>query len=79
MINNSSQVVGASCDSEGSCRASLWERNSATDLNDLIPSDSPLHLVFASWINDGGEIVGQAIDKKTGEPRAFLATPRRSR
>ena len=75
MINDARQVVGASCDHEFNCRAFLWERSVMTDLNELIPADSPLHLVFASWINDAGEIVGQAVDKKSGELRAFLASP----
>ena len=74
-INNSRQIAGASCDSDMNCRAFLWERNVMTDLNDLVPPDSPLELVFAGWINDLGEIVGQAVNKQTGELRAFLATP----
>lgn len=74
-INNSSQIVGASCDSDMNCRAFLWEKNVMVDLNDLIPADSPLQLVFPAWINDAGEIAGQAMDKKTGEFHAFLATP----
>jgi probable HAF family extracellular repeat protein len=75
MLNNSRQIVGASCDSDMNCRAVLWERDSITDLNELIPKDSPLELVFASWINDVGEIVGQAVNKETGQMHAFLATP----
>ncbi len=74
-INNSRQVVGASCDSEFNCRAMLWERYSMTDLNDLVPEDSPIYLVFATWINDAGEIVGWGVDKRTDEIRAFLASP----
>lgn len=74
-INNSRQVVGASCDAEFNCRAMLWERYSMTDLNDLVPEDSPIHMVFATWINDAGEIVGWGVDKRTDEIRAFLASP----
>jgi probable HAF family extracellular repeat protein len=74
-INNSRQVVGASCDAEFNCRAMLWERYSMTDLNDLVSEDSPIHMVFATWINDAGEIVGWGVDKHIGEIRAFLASP----
>ena len=74
-INNSRQVTGASCDIEFNCRASLWEKNVMVDLNDLIAEDSPLYLLFATAINDAGEIVGKAVVKETGELHAFLATP----
>jgi probable HAF family extracellular repeat protein len=47
-----------------------------TDLNTLIPADSPLYLVFAFQINDVGEIVGLGVTS-TSEPHAFLATPQR--
>jgi probable HAF family extracellular repeat protein len=47
-----------------------------TDLNSLIPADSKLYLAFAFGINDDGDIVGQAIEKSSGEVHAFLATPR---
>ena len=45
------------------------------DLNTLIPTDSPLYLLFAFDISDAGDIVGQALETTTGELHAFLATP----
>ena len=74
-INNSRQIVGASCDEAFNCRAFLWERNTMTDLNDLVPADASMYLVFATWINDVGEIVGWGIDKKTERTRAFVLRP----
>lgn len=74
-INSSSQVVGGSCDTDGNCRAFLWQNNKMMDLNDLIPADSPLYLIYALGINDAGEIVGVAAQNSTGYVRAFLATP----
>jgi probable HAF family extracellular repeat protein len=78
-INNNGQVVGASCVTadyiSGPCRAYLWQDDVMTDLNALIPSDSPWHLLIAYGINDIGQIVGQAMQKSTGEVHAFLATP----
>ncbi len=74
-INNDGQVVGASCDINGNCRAFLWQRGKMMDLNALIPGDSPLYLVFALDINDAGEIVGQGLDTTTGDLHAFLAVP----
>jgi hypothetical protein len=46
-----------------------------TDLNILVSEDSPIYMVFATWINDVGEIVGFGVDKKTDEVHAFLAQP----
>jgi hypothetical protein len=56
-------------------RAFLSDRYSMTDLNALVPEDSPLYLVFATWINDVGEIVGWGVGKNTEEIRAFVARP----
>lgn len=74
-INNSGQAVGASCDDMGNCRAFLFQNKAMTDLNSLIPADSPLYLAFALVINDAGEIAGQAMEKSTGAIHAFVATP----
>jgi probable HAF family extracellular repeat protein len=84
MINDGGQVVGSSCDTglDGNCRAYVWQylgpdapRTAITDLNTLIPSESPYFLISANAINDAGEIVGLAVDTRTGAPHAFLATP----
>jgi probable HAF family extracellular repeat protein len=74
-INNRGQVTGASCDDQGNCRAFLWENGVMTDLNDLVPADSPLYLAFAYSMNEAGHIAGMAIVTSTGEAHAFLATP----
>jgi probable HAF family extracellular repeat protein len=73
-INNKRQVVGFSIPGPlGSGRAFLWENGAMTDLNTLIPSDSPWYLLEATSINDAGQIVGWGtID---GNVHAFLATP----
>jgi probable HAF family extracellular repeat protein len=74
-INNNGQVIGASCDNMGNCRAFLWQNKAMMDLNALIPANSPLYLVFPEAINDSGEIVGLALQTSTGETHAFVATP----
>ncbi len=80
-INNNTQVVGGSCVDIASpnCRAFFWEKNVMSDLNDLIPPDSPLYLVYALGINDAGEIVGFASEKSSGEVHAYLASPIRGK
>ena len=58
-INSKDQVVGDSCPEEGSengCHAFLWENGVMTDLNTLIPPNSPVYLTVSNQINDEGEI-----------------------
>jgi probable HAF family extracellular repeat protein len=75
-INDRGEMVGASCDATLSvCRGYLWRGGAFTDLNDLIPTDSPLYIVLPFSINARGEIAGLAVLKSTGEPRVFIATP----
>ena len=75
-INDLGQVVGGSWDAEGNDRAYLWQNGVMTDLNTLIPPDSPLYLIEATGtINDLGQIAGIALQISTGEVHAFLATP----
>ena len=74
-INNKGEVVGGSCDDMGNCRAFLWQNNAMTDLNTLIPADSPLYLVLPWAVNDAGQIVGMGVVNSTGDVHAFIATP----
>jgi probable HAF family extracellular repeat protein len=77
-MNNSNQVVGASVSAPGPAtgnpRAYLWQHGVMTDLNTLIPADSPLYLLTAFNINDAGVIVGFGVTG-TGDIHGFLATP----
>ncbi|MCC6362654.1 MAG: hypothetical protein IT165_03970 [Bryobacterales bacterium] len=77
MINNSGQITGGSCDPDMNCRAFVWDPATTTmiDLNELAAGGPGLHLIFASWITEAGDVVGQAVDTKTGDLHAFLATP----
>jgi probable HAF family extracellular repeat protein len=59
--------------------AFLWQNGVMTDLNTLIPADSPLFLIEAAGtINSRGQIAGYALQTTTSEFHAFLATPRNS-
>jgi probable HAF family extracellular repeat protein len=77
-INDKAQVVGVSC-GVNNCRPFLGENGVMTDLNTLIPPNSPLYLTFGSGINDRGEITGTACVVSNGvctsEVPAFLAIP----
>jgi probable HAF family extracellular repeat protein len=76
-INNRSQVVGFSLDAIGST-AFLWQDGVIRDLNTLITTGSPLHLLAAYSINDEGEITGQGcIMPACTELHAYRATPKR--
>jgi probable HAF family extracellular repeat protein len=74
-INNRGQVTGVSIDPSGNPRAYLWQNGVMTDLNNLIPSDSPLHLMHGFSINSSGEIVGFAYNTETGNVDAYVAVP----
>ena len=90
-LNNRGEAVGLTADSNFNLRAWIWRGHTKTDLNTLIPKDSPLYLQDSSSINDSGQIVGQAIVKSScpvqsppawevnqfacTEIHAFLATP----
>jgi len=73
-INSKGQVVGGS-EGSGGERAYLWQNGVMTDLNTLIPPDSPFYLLEADAINDAGQIAGYIWVYSTGEVHAFLATP----
>jgi probable HAF family extracellular repeat protein len=74
-INNQSQIVGIFEDFAGdNTTGFLWENGVMTDLNTLIPPDSPLFLKEPVDINDSGEIVGFGL-LSDGEQRGFLLTP----
>ena len=73
-INDRGQVVGQSIGDSGS-RAFVYQDGAMTDLNALVPAESPV-LIYANDINDRGEIVGQAYDPESGDLVAFVAVPR---
>jgi probable HAF family extracellular repeat protein len=73
-INERGEIVGVSNDTDGNGRAFLWRNGLMSDLNTLVPSESPLYLVAAIGINDRGEIVGFGATEG-GDIHAFLASP----
>ncbi len=74
-INDRGQMVGASCDvTQATCRGYIWENGVMTDINELLPADSPLYVILPETINESGQIAGLAVVKSTGEVRAFVAT-----
>ncbi|HMH15807.1 MAG TPA: hypothetical protein VK578_22090 [Edaphobacter sp.] len=74
-INDRGEAVGFSVDgTTGNLRAFVWQNGEITDLNSLIPADSPLYLLMANIVNSRGEIVGLGLTS-TGEVHGFLAKP----
>lgn len=77
-INERRQVVGISCDADFlDCRAVIWEKGVAKDLNTLAANTFAPRLDQARDINDRGEITGRSIDA-AGVRRTFLAIPTRN-
>jgi len=75
-INDSGVIVGTMRAGGGpsNYHAYVYANGVATNLNSLIPSGSPLHLMYGRSINNAGHIVGTAIDAQ-GRQHAYLLTP----
>ncbi|MBV9265796.1 MAG: hypothetical protein JO061_06480 [Acidobacteriaceae bacterium] len=74
-LNNRRQIAGFAIDPNFNIRALLWEKGTYTDLNTLVPSESPLYLKQATSMNDAGQITGFAIVKSacaSQTPAAWL-------
>ena len=75
-INDAGEVGGLSLDATGTILTAFVVVNGVpTNLNTLIPPDSPLQLLTACGINDHGDITGQAQVKSTGEFVGYLLKP----
>jgi len=75
-INDAGEVGGVSIDSTFTIlRAFIVVNGVPTDLNTLVPADSPLQLLTACGINSHGEITGFAMEKSTGNFVGYLANP----
>lgn len=75
-INDAGEVGGVSIDDTFSVLTAFVVVNGVpTDLNTLVPANSPLQLLTACGINSGGEITGLGRDKSTGEYRGYLLKP----
>lgn len=73
-LNDAGDVVGVSLDANFNPRAFLSENGTMTDLNTLIPANSPLSLMLACGINSSGQIVGFGVTS-AGVAHGFLLTP----
>lgn len=74
-ISERGQILGQSCDANGNCRGFLRQNGVMTDVNTLIPAESPFVIIDANDINTAGEITGQAFDPLTGEMPAIELIP----
>jgi uncharacterized membrane protein len=75
-INDAGEVGGVSIDSTFSTLTAFVVVDGVpTDLNTLIPADSPLQLQTVCGINSRGEITGLAVENSTGQYRGYLAIP----
>ena len=76
-INDAGEIVGISIDPTGNPRAIYWHNGIPVDLNTQVAAGSNLYLLWASDINNRGEITGWGVDTSTGEIHTYLAVPNR--
>jgi len=75
-ISDKGLVLGLSLDANFNLQAVFWHNGNVTNLNDLVPADTPLFLQTACSINGLGQITGIALAKgTTNDYHAYLATP----
>jgi probable HAF family extracellular repeat protein len=74
-INSSGLIVGDVETVPGTSNyvAALWQGGALIDLNTLLPASSGWQLLYATAINDAGQITGTGT--YNGEARAFLLNP----
>jgi len=73
-INDAGDVVGVSLDANFNLRGFLWQNGTITDLNTMVPANSPLSLITACGINSSGQIIGVAVTS-AGEVHGYLLSP----
>jgi probable HAF family extracellular repeat protein len=74
-INSKGEAVGTSFDANINMHPFVWRDGMMTNLNTLIPPDSPWLLLEALGNNDRGQIVGYGLRTDIGEVHAYVATP----
>jgi probable HAF family extracellular repeat protein len=74
-IGEHGEVLGQSCDVNFNCRGFIWKNGILTDINALLPAHSNLYVIDANFLNEEGEITGQAVDLTTGAMPAVLISP----
>lgn len=75
-ISDAGLALGLSIDANFNLRAVIWQNRVATNLNDLVPADTPLFLQSACSINAKGQIIGFAFVKGSANDfHAYLASP----
>jgi len=73
-INDSDQATGFAFDENGP-QAFVWKKGSFTDLNTVLPADTPWYIFNTASINEAGQIAASGFNINTGEMHAVLLTP----
>ena len=74
-INNQGEAAGTSFDATDFPHPFVWQSGVMTNLNNLIPPNSPWLLLEALGNNDRGQIIGYGYRTDIGEVHAYVATP----
>jgi len=73
-INDSREATGFAFDENGP-QAFVWKDGNFTDLNTVLPADTPWYIFNTASINDVGQIAASGFNMQTGEMHAVLLTP----
>ena len=78
-INDAGVIIGTSYSPDFlTARNFIWRDGVVSDINDLLPEDSPYCVFTASDINNAGQIVAEGLfidDEGYGHPCGMLLTP----
>ena len=77
-INDKREATGFAIGPNGSTTF-VWKDGNFTDLNTVLPADSPWYIFNVASINEAGQIAGSGFNMSTGEVHAILLTPVSSR
>jgi len=73
-INDKREATGFAFDENGP-QAFVWKSGNFTDLNTVLPADTPWYIFNTASINEAGQIAASGFNMNTGEMHAVLLTP----
>ncbi len=73
-VNDNREITGFAFDANGP-RTFVWKDGNFTELNTVLPADTPWYIFNTASINNAGQIAATGFNINTGEVHAVLLTP----